>query len=73
VVATGDGVVLIARINIRRARGGRQIVIDHLSTGFQTRYSQIDTVLVKKGQDVKFGDVIAGLKHQTSDPAKFSL
>ena len=56
--AMADGTVLVAENRYVKGRGGgRHILIDH-SKGFQTRYTQLDTVLVKQGQNVKRGEMI---------------
>ena len=56
VLAAADGVVEAAK---RSKRGdGNSIVIDHMN-GYVTTYSHLGDVLVRKGQQVKQGDVIA--------------
>jgi murein DD-endopeptidase MepM/ murein hydrolase activator NlpD/beta-lactamase regulating signal transducer with metallopeptidase domain len=58
VFATADGTVLIAENRYVKGKGeGRHILIDH-SNGFQTRYTQLDTVLVRKGQNVNRWEMI---------------
>lgn len=57
VYATGNGVVARV-INDRSRRGyGTFIDIDH-GYGYRTRYAHLDRVLVRRGQEVKRGDVI---------------
>jgi murein DD-endopeptidase MepM/ murein hydrolase activator NlpD len=57
VYATADGVVRLARM----ARGGygRQIEIEHGSTGFVSKYAHLSKIKVKQGHKVKRGDLIA--------------
>lgn len=56
VIATGDGRV---KIVANQANGmGRYIALDH-GYGFQTRYGHLSKIMVKQGQKVKRGDVIA--------------
>ncbi|TVR75266.1 MAG: M23 family metallopeptidase [Marinilabiliales bacterium] len=57
VYATGNGVVARV-INDRSRRGyGTFVDIDH-GYGYRTRYAHLDRVLVRRGQEVKRGDVI---------------
>jgi len=56
VYATGDGVIEEAGSILRGY--GNQILIDH-GFGYQSRYAHLHTILVKKGQEVKRGDLIA--------------
>jgi murein DD-endopeptidase MepM/ murein hydrolase activator NlpD len=37
---------------------GKYIIIDH-KNGYKTRYSQLDSILVQKGQSVQTGQTIA--------------
>lgn len=53
--ATGDGVVVVA---LRSARGlGNRIEIDH-GFGYKTVYACMDELQVRRGQEVKRGDLI---------------
>ncbi|MCK5068531.1 MAG: M23 family metallopeptidase, partial [Bacteroidales bacterium] len=55
VYATGDGVV---QVSSQSARGlGNQILIDH-GYGYQTLYACMDELSVRRGQQVKRGDLI---------------
>ena len=55
VYATGDGVV---QVSSQSARGlGNQILIDH-GYGYQTLYACMDELNVRRGQEVKRGDLI---------------
>lgn len=56
VFATADGVV--KEISDKNSTLGKTIVIDH-GNGYQTSYSHLLEALVKKGQQVNRGDVIA--------------
>lgn len=55
VYATGDGVVRWVKSSI--SGYGRQIEIDH-GYGYRTKYAHLDMFVVKKGQNVKRGDLI---------------
>ena len=55
ILATADGVVTCSR---RKGLLGKTVVIDH-GHGFVTRYAHLSKMLVKKGQTVKRGDIIA--------------
>lgn len=56
IYATGDGTIVIAK---RSRRGyGNQVEIDH-GYGYYTFYAHIKEILVKKGENVKRGQVIA--------------
>ncbi len=57
VYSTGNGVVARV-INDRSRRGyGTFVDIDH-GYGYRTRYAHLDRVLVRRGQEIKRGDVI---------------
>ncbi len=57
VYATADGVVITAR---SRPKGyGIMVEISHSDGQYITRYAHLDTYLVKEGQEVKKGEVIA--------------
>lgn len=57
VYATADGVVITAR---SRPKGyGIMVEISHSDGKYITRYAHLDSYLVKEGQEVKKGDVIA--------------
>ncbi|MBV6645720.1 MAG: M23 family metallopeptidase [Cyclobacteriaceae bacterium] len=56
VYATGDGKVKFTRSSI--SGYGKQIEIDH-GFGYITKYAHLDQFLVKKGQKIKRGDLIA--------------
>lgn len=56
VFATADGV--IKEVSDKNSTMGKTIVIDH-GNGYQTSYSHLLETLVKRGQQVRRGDVIA--------------
>ena len=56
VYATGDGVVSLVRSSF--SGYGKQIEIDH-GFGYTTKYAHLNEFLVKKGQKVKRGEIIA--------------
>ncbi len=56
IFATADGVV--KEISDKNSTRGKTVVIDH-QNGYQTSYSHLLSVLVRKGQRVQRGDVIA--------------
>ena len=56
VFATADGVV--REISDKNSTLGKTIVIDH-GNGYQTSYSHLLSTLVRRGQKVERGDVIA--------------
>lgn len=56
VFATADGVVL--SLSEKNTSHGKAITIDH-GNGYQTSYSHLLDIRVKKGQKVKRGDIIA--------------
>ena len=53
--ATGDGKIKYTKSSL--SGYGKQVHIDH-DFGFQTKYGHLDKILVKKGQQVKRGDLI---------------
>ncbi len=55
VFATADGKV--KEIKARKTTAGRYIVIDH-GAGYETQYSHLSRIDVKKGQKVRRGDII---------------
>jgi murein DD-endopeptidase MepM/ murein hydrolase activator NlpD len=56
IFATADGVV--REISDKNSTLGKTIIIDH-QNGYKTSYSHLMSVLVRKGQKVQRGDVIA--------------
>ena len=56
VFATADGVV--RDVSSRNATQGQTVVIDH-GNGYQTSYSHLSKINVRKGQSVRRGDIIA--------------
>ncbi len=56
VFATADGV--IKSVSNRNSTSGQTVVIDH-QNGFETSYSHLGKINVKRGQQVKRGDIIA--------------
>ncbi len=56
VFATADGVV--KSVTTRSSTSGQTIVIDH-QNGFETSYSHLGKINVRKGQKVRRGDIIA--------------
>lgn len=56
VYATGDGTISLVRSSF--GGYGKQIEIDH-GFGYTTKYAHLDEFLVKKGQKVKRGEIIA--------------
>ena len=56
VFATADGHV--KEISLRSSTSGRTVVIDH-GNGYETSYSHLGAVNVKKGQEVHRGEIIA--------------
>lgn len=55
VFATADGKV--KEVKTRKTTSGRYIVIDH-GGGYETQYSHLSRIDVKKGQNVRRGDII---------------
>ena len=58
IYSTGDGVV--SYVEDSRFGYGKQVVIDH-GFGYKTRYGHLNKILVKKGQEIKRGDIIGTL------------
>ncbi|WP_296004735.1 M23 family metallopeptidase [uncultured Alistipes sp.] len=56
VFATADGVV--RDVALRNSTSGQTVVIDH-GNGYETSYSHLSKIDVRKGQQVKRGDIIA--------------
>ena len=56
VFATADGVV--RDVSSRSSTQGRTVVIDH-GNGYETSYSHLSKIEVRKGQQVRRGDIIA--------------
>ena len=56
VFATADGVV--RDVSSRSSTQGRTVVIDH-GNGYETSYSHLSKINVRKGQSVRRGDIIA--------------
>ncbi|MBQ5639243.1 MAG: M23 family metallopeptidase, partial [Alistipes sp.] len=56
VFATADGVV--KEIKLRNSTSGQTVVIDH-GSGYETLYSHLSKISVRKGQQVRRGDIIA--------------
>ncbi len=56
VFATADGVV--REVSTRSSTRGKTIVIDH-GNGYETSYSHLSKIDVRKGQSVRRGDIIA--------------
>ncbi len=58
IYASGDGVVVAAEYNHHGY--GNEVVIDH-GFGYESIYAHLDEILVKKGQNVKRGELIGKL------------
>ena len=56
VFATADGVV--REVSLRNSTQGQTVVIDH-GNGYETSYSHLSRINVRKGQSVRRGDIIA--------------
>ena len=56
VFATADGVV--RDVALRNSTSGQTVVIDH-GNGYETSYSHLSKIHVRKGQSVRRGDIIA--------------
>ena len=56
VFATADGTV--SSVALRHSTQGQTVVIDH-GNGYQTQYSHLSKINVRRGQQVRRGDIIA--------------
>lgn len=56
IFATADGVV--KDVSLRNSTSGQTVVIDH-GNGYETSYSHLSRIDVRKGQQVRRGDIIA--------------
>lgn len=56
VFATADGIV--KEVKLRNSTSGQTVVIDH-GSGYETSYSHLSKISVRKGQQVRRGDIIA--------------
>ncbi len=56
VFATADG--WVSEVSTRRTTSGNTVVIDH-GIGYETVYSHLDKIYVRRGQAVRRGDIIA--------------
>lgn len=57
IYATGDGVVRKAKTSLRKTGYGNEVEIDH-GYGYITKYAHMQMFVVKKGQNVKRGQMI---------------
>lgn len=57
VYATGDGKIKMAKTSIRKVGYGNQIEIEH-GYGYITKYAHLQAIVVKKGEEVKRGQLI---------------
>lgn len=60
IYATGNAIVESTSVGLRRSGYGKQIILDH-KFGYKTRYAHLNRVLVKRGDTVKRGQLIAEL------------
>ncbi len=69
IYATGDGEVDLTRHSRSRRGYGNEIIIDH-GFGYKTQYAHLDSILVKRGQKIKRGEIIgkAGRTGGTTGP-----
>ena len=58
VYATADGFISQAKVDYSRVSYGVRVVVDH-GYGYQTLYGHLNKIVVKKGQKVKRGQLIA--------------
>lgn len=57
IYATGDGKVTLAKVSYLKTGYGNQIEIEH-GYGYKTKYAHMQMLVVKKGTNVKRGDLI---------------
>lgn len=57
IYATGDGSVTLAKTSYLKTGYGNQVEIDH-GYGYKTKYAHMQMLVVKKGQNIKRGDLI---------------
>ena len=57
IYATGDGVVKLAKPSLRKTGYGNQVEVDH-GYGYITKYAHMQMFVVRKGQNVKRGQLI---------------
>ena len=57
IYATGDGIVKKAKTSLRKTGYGNQVEIDH-GYGYITKYAHMQMFVVKRGQNVKRGQMI---------------
>ncbi|HXK82090.1 MAG TPA: M23 family metallopeptidase [Bacteroidales bacterium] len=58
IYAAGDGTVIRIDFNCSRTGYGNLVIIDHGINGMTTRYAHLNTIGVKRGQEVKRGEQI---------------
>lgn len=57
VYATANGKVKLSKISYEQTGYGNQVEIDH-GNGYVTKYAHLESIMVKKGEEVKRGQVI---------------